>query len=78
MASLLLLTLSALSVGALASFQSSDRGPAIVGAIRWDAYFATPGTPVSVWHAISQNFLDSVFLWPHSTVVLSYKPCTGV
>lgn len=46
-----LLVLSSLAAGSCASFQSTDggakasRGPAIVGAIRWDAYFATPGTP---------------------------------
>ena len=46
------LALSSLAPGSCASFQPTDggakatrRGPAIVGAIRWDAYFATPGTP---------------------------------
>lgn len=49
---LVLLHLSALAVATQASFQqkvssasTEPRGPAIVGAIRWDAYFATPGTP---------------------------------
>ena len=49
---LFLLRLTVLAVGIQASFQQKGssatkkpRGPAIVGAIRWDAYFATPGTP---------------------------------
>jgi len=52
MASIRLLGLSSLAAGSFASFQidggaaaKASRGPAIVGAIRWDAYFATPGTP---------------------------------
>ena len=53
-----LLLLCGLASGALAAFQdaahlekaddsptpAAQRGPPIVGAIRWDAYFATPGT----------------------------------
>ena len=44
-----LLLLCGLASGALAAFQdarleTTARGPPIVGAIRWDAYFATPGT----------------------------------
>ena len=45
--SLRLAVLSSVALGSFASFEPSDagtkpnRGPAIVGAIRWDAYLAT-------------------------------------